>query len=108
MFYTLIFQQYSLNYNLIHPKFAIIIKFKIMKSPLSLRKEDLHALMNIPLRIGIGPVSSNLINEVLDGKIIHCSLSANYPHLPVKFKVQTSDSSTKSFLIFEIKYIEEN
>lgn len=78
-----------------------------MKHPIHLTKEDLKEIMHIPLQIGIGPANRNEINEILDGKIIECSLAANPPNLPGIADFQTSNGIIRKFSFFEIKWIKK-
>lgn len=78
-----------------------------MKTPLDLKKEDLEEIMLLPLQIGIGSVHSKNVDEVLEGKIIECSLAANDPHLPMTLKFHTTTGCIKSLLFFQIKYMKE-
>lgn len=77
-----------------------------MKLPIHLTKEDLPAIMYIPLKIEVGPANKmNEINEALEGEIIECSLAANSPNLPGIATFQTKEGSIRKFSFFEIKTI---
>lgn len=75
-----------------------------MKHPLELTKEDLKEIMYIPLQIGVGPTNNKEVTEILEGKIIECSLAANPPHLPAIANFQTCNGDMRNLTFFEIKW----
>lgn len=76
------------------------------KLPLQLEKEDLEELMFKPLRIFIGLANKDEVMEVMDGKIIKCSLASNYPFLPADFVFQLNNGDKSTYNFFEVKRIE--
>lgn len=78
-----------------------------MKHPLEITKDDLKEIMHVPLQIKVGPANKGEITEMLEGKIIECSLAANPPHLPAIAEFQLKNGTIREFSFFEIKWIEK-
>jgi len=78
----------------------------IHKLTLQFEKEDVDELMFKPLRIFIGLANKDEVVEVLDGKIIKCSLAAVSPHLPADFEFQLKNGEKRIFSFFEVKRFE--
>lgn len=77
------------------------------KHPLQYKKEDLEEITFKPLRISVGTSNKDEIMEVLEGRIVKCSLATNPPHLPVDFEFQLDNGQIRVFSFFEVKKFED-
>lgn len=77
-----------------------------MKHPLSLQNEDLDELLNLPLRLYVGDVNSEEVNETIEGRITKWYLAGNAPFLPAEFDFYTDTGLTRRINLFELKKYE--
>lgn len=73
---------------------------KFYKHPLNYNKEELHKILNIPMRI---KYKEQEISKVVVGSIKDFSVAYNPPNLPYKLHIETSENITFSINVFDIE-----
>lgn len=73
------------------------------KHPLHYSTRELENLLHKPIKIHIGPVRSNLVTEIIEGKIIEIAVASNDYNAPVEIQFKSTNNDITIYNILRVK-----